>query len=380
MLSRQRDEPSSLSGTPASSSSNSTSNAVSTGVSPDATDTTLTTKGMTKTGTKNSDTDGKRYRNIKRFAGLILLFVAVVVFFHRRKRRDPDPDPAPPTLVAQTNSSVPLEQSSGVRPRPTGLAALPNRCRLKGKSDSEVRQDLVALGFFIRHHAQSSDYHFDTILAGADTLHESLRPLQLSEGTRHTVVRLSIDPSTREVGIRHLLALVIFQNLDTHSVGSLSLLPPALKELFKSLPKASEESQDPRVEPALVVWNRLTAFLMHHNPQGLSPLRLLPSVESQVKTLATLLRRFLMHFARTGDDGSSDVQQTRLENLITACVEFGYAIFSDPYDWKFIFSQEEREVLVMPGLEKLRNDMGELYDSPRVLLAPKVVTADLMED
>lgn len=134
------------------------------------------------------------------------------------------------------------------------------------------------------------------------------------------------------------------------------------------------------VEPALVVWNRLTAFLMHDDPEGPSPLPLLPSVESQVKTLVTLLWGFLMHFARTGDEGSSDILQTRLTNLITGCVEFGYEIFSDPYDWKFTFSHEERGVLVVPGLEKLRNDRGELYDSPRVILAPNVVTVNLVED
>jgi hypothetical protein len=57
-------------------------------------------------------------------------------------------------------------------------------------------------------------------------------------------VELSIDPKTRGVAIRHLLALVIFPNLDVHTVGSLSLLPPTLKELSRSramIPKNEED-------------------------------------------------------------------------------------------------------------------------------------------
>ncbi|UPK91405.1 hypothetical protein LCI18_002340 [Fusarium solani-melongenae] len=278
------------------------------------------------------------------------------------------------------SSSAPITLSPEVRPLGNGLSALPKHCRLKGGGDSDFRKQLVTLGCLIGCHVEDGDYHQDTILTGPDTLQESLCQLQLSEETRRMVVRLSIDPNTRYVAIRHLLALVIFSNLDTHSVGSLSLLPPALKELFKSLPKPSRESQDSLVEPALVVWNRLTAFLMHDNPQSGDPLPLLPSVESQVKALVTLLQDFLIHFARTDDDDSPDTQQTRLEGAITACVRFGYEIFSHPCDWKFTLSQEERGVLVFPGLEKHRSDMGELFDSPKVVVPPKVVMVDLMED
>lgn len=120
---------------------------------------------------------------------------------------------------------------------------------------------------------------------------------------------------------------------------------------------------------------------MHNNPKSKIPLPLLPSVESQVKALVTLLQRFLVHFTRTDDDGSPvAVQQTRLENAITSCVKFGYHIFSDPYDWKFTFPQEKRGVLVMPGLEKLRDDMGELHDPPRVVSSAEFVTVHLTED
>lgn len=135
------------------------------------------------------------------------------------------------------------------------------------------------------------------------------------------------------------------------------------------------------VETALVGWNQLTAFLLHKNPKTSELLPLLPSVESQIKTLATLLQGFLAHFALTNHDGSHGTQQGRLEYIIKDCARLGYGIFSDAHDWRLTFPQQEKGVVVLPGLESHSDgNVGELYDSPVIALAPEVVAVDLMDD
>ncbi|KAL6410590.1 hypothetical protein AUP68_07017 [Ilyonectria robusta] len=150
---------------------------------------------------------------------------------------------APPAPVAETCPDASTELSPEELGLTTGLAGVPWRCLLMGASDSDVRRELASLGLLIDHHVRYH-YHRDNILVTPDTLHASLRQLQLTEVTCHMVARLSIDPNTRYVAIRHLLALVIFSNLDTHSVGLLSLLPPTLKEMSRSRLGASKEKRD----------------------------------------------------------------------------------------------------------------------------------------
>ncbi|KAI8721868.1 hypothetical protein NCS52_00329400 [Fusarium sp. LHS14.1] len=392
MSSYQRDESSSLSEASASPS-NSTSSAASAGVSPDTTNTTLTTKITTKTETITATATGSGTGTSRAIsagigagtgiaiAGLMLLLVAAVVFCRRRKRRHPDPapptSPTPPTPITETRSNVSLE--SLLEPGLTGLAALPFNCRVAERGHGDIESELYAQGLLINTHVRTN-YHLDPVLVEPETLLASLCRLQLSEGTCRTVVRLSIDPNTRRVAICHLLALAIFSNLDPHSVGSLSLLPPVLKELFKSRPEAYWESQVPLVETALVGWKRLTVFLMHENPNRGTTLPLLPSVESQIKTLATLLQDFLAHFAHTDDDSSHGVQQADLEHIIGDCVKLGYRVFSDLRAWRFTFPQQERGVVVLPGLEIHSDEMMELYDSPRTIMDPEVVKVDITDE
>ncbi|KAH7020202.1 hypothetical protein EDB80DRAFT_563333 [Ilyonectria destructans] len=304
-------------------------------------------------------------------AAFALILLCFTVTFFRRKRRHLHL--APPAPVAETCPDASSELSPEALGATTGFAGLPNL--LMGASDSEVEGELASLGLLIDHHVRCH-YHRDNILVTPDTLHASLRQLQLTEVTCDMVARLSINPNTRYVAIRHLLALVIFSNLDTHSIGLLSLLPPTLKELSRSRPEASKEKRDSLVETALVSWNQITAFLMHKNPHAQTPLRPPPSVESQVKALVTPLQEFLVHFVRIDNHHPLAHQQAGLAGIIRACVKFGYEVFSHPCDWEFTFPQQEKGIIVVPGLEQHSGDMGELYDSPKILLAPEVVTVD----
>lgn len=120
---------------------------------------------------------------------------------------------------------------------------------------------------------------------------------------------------------------------------------------------------------------------MRGNPDGTIYLKPLPSATSQIKALVTILQEFLVHFAHIDDDGSSTLQHTHLEKVITDCVEFGYDVFGQPCDWHFTFPpQEAGAVVVLPGLERHSYQFGGLYDSPKMIQPPEIVTVDSMED
>lgn len=306
-------------------------------------------------------------------AAFALILLCFTVTFFRRKQRHLHL--APPAPVAETCPDASTELSPEELGLTTEPAAVQWDSPLLGASDSDVRQELRSLGLLIDHHVRYN-YHHDNILVTPDTLHASLRQLQLTEVTCHMVARLSIDPNTRYVAIRHLLALVIFSNLDTHSVGLLSLLPPTLKEMSRSRLEASKEKRDWLDEAALMSWNKITAFLMHENPQFQTPLRPPPSVESQVKALVTPLQEFLAHFVRIDDHHSLAHQQAGLAGIIRQSVKFGYEVFSHPYDYEFTFPQQEKGIVVVPGLVRHSGSNGGLLDTPMILFAPKVITID----
>jgi hypothetical protein len=64
-----------------------------------------------------------------------------------------------------------------------------------------------------------------------------------------------------------------------------------------------------------------------------------------------------------------------LEGVIVECAKFGYVLFSHPCEWQFTFktnSTDKHGVVVMPGLEKLSNKEGDVYDTPQVVVRPVV--------
>lgn len=129
------------------------------------------------------------------------------------------------------------------------------------------------------------------------------------------------------------------------------------------------------METASLLWHRLTAFLMHENPDRRTRLLPPPSVEPRVEALIMLLQEFLVHFVRIDDDHCIDKQQARLAGVFRQCVKFGYEVFSHPTDWEFAYPQQEQNVVVVPGLLKRSTNEGELCRPPRMLLPPKVGTA-----
>ncbi|KAG5772926.1 hypothetical protein H9Q72_001105 [Fusarium xylarioides] len=288
----------------------------------------------------------------------LTLFAIVCFLYLRQRNRDLDQKTHPD--VSPTTSP----KEPGVT---TGFVGLPNHNLFTGASDSEIKKQLTSLGILIHHHVEGH-YHRNKVLTSSETLHTALRQLQLPEPTCRKVVRLSIDPTTRCVAIRHLLAVVIFSNLDIHTVGSLSLLPPTVKELSRSQAGTPREEQYSLGNHA-----HTSAFLTHENPQTRTPLLPPPSVKSQAESLITLLQEYLVYFVQKDNNHTIDDQKDGLAGVIRQCVKFGYEIYSHPIDWEFTFPHEQQAIVVVPGLRQRTTNKGQLHDRPKTVLAPETV-------
>ncbi|KAG4260178.1 hypothetical protein FPRO04_08724 [Fusarium proliferatum] len=115
---------------------------------------------------------------------------------------------------------------------------------------------------------------------------------------------------------------------------------------------------------------------MHETPHLRTPLHPPPDVESQANSLITLLQRYLDDFVRQDKLHSVKHQQDGLAGVIRECAKFGYEVFSHPSDWEFTFPQEEQGIIVVPGLKQHTSSVGELYDSPKLVLAPEIVAVN----
>jgi len=113
---------------------------------------------------------------------------------------------------------------------------------------------------------------------------------------------------------------------------------------------------------------------MHEAGKEGSPLPLPSRITPQVDELQTSLDQFLEYFVH--DDSRARFDQSRnLNGVIRECAALGYTIFSHPCEWRYSFVTESpKDIVVLPGLERLSRREEEMYDSPRVLAWPVVVT------
>ncbi|KAK4230728.1 hypothetical protein QBC38DRAFT_332349, partial [Podospora fimiseda] len=240
---------------------------------------------------------------------------------------------------------------------------------LDGTSDDEITSELTALGHLITDHVENN-YHLQSIHQDPAVIQDSLSGLGLDDWTRSQVANLALNPGTRHIAIRSLLAHVIFSALDIRNIEGPSLLPPEVTDFVKSLPPGKPLEPGTSNAKALETWRRLSAFLLHEAGQERSPLPLPASITPQIESLLNTLDRFLCYFVH--DDNRAIFDQRRnLDGVIRECATLGYVIFSHPCEWRYSFQVESRnQIVVLPGLERLSKREGETYDSPRVIAWP----------
>jgi hypothetical protein len=300
-------------------------------------------------------------------------------------------------VVNEDKLNPPSNVKSGPGKAVVSLANPLKHYLLDGAGDSEIITELTALGFLLEQHVRSH-YHQQPLGSIPEGLPDSLAQLGLAKDKHGQILELVQDTKTRSAAIRFLLAWVILSNVNMHTAGSLSLLPPVVTALFRSLPAANrtETKQTGRimsfhflvrifreladvesltaVTRTLVLWRRLTAFIIHEKPDERSALSPPETIKVQIDALVDALNIFLSPF-KLDDPRSREAQTRHLEGVIGECTKFGYALFSHPCEWRFTFrksSAESSGIVVMPGLEKLSNREGDLYDTPKAVVRPVV--------
>lgn len=95
-------------------------------------------------------------------------------------------------------------------------------------------------------------------------------------------------------------------------------------------------------------------------------------------SLANELNQFLEMFAAK-EPASQQDQMNHLQAVILECTKLGYVVLSQPSDLRFVFSNstpiaKSRRVVVCPGLERLSQNDGTRYRSPKEVAAPETVS------
>ncbi|WXC66038.1 hypothetical protein SNK03_011823 [Fusarium graminearum] len=330
------------------------------------------TKTMTVTATPGGGDSGLSISSIVGIAlgsaaAAVALTLCVIAWFYLKRRRlhpaDPDTssDTPPPEIFVPETSQKELGPGNGFTGLPTYTLLMGNFC-------PDVKFNLRGISScFIKTHVRQF-YHLDNVSVTPSTLCASLQNLHLTDTTCHMIAKLLIDPKTRYLAIRHLLARVLFSNVDPHTVGPLSLLPPTVKELFQWRTTMQVKEDHPRLEAALRSWHRITAFLLHEDPEKRTGLKPPPSVKSQIEELVAVLQESLVHFVTR-----KEKQQRTLTNICAECVDLGYELFSDPSDWEFIIPEDEQALCVTPGLKLITDSRGVPRDPPFVALDPEII-------
>ncbi|KAK0628495.1 hypothetical protein B0T17DRAFT_505165 [Bombardia bombarda] len=325
--------------------------------------------------------------------GILLGWAAAAAcfFFANRRRQNPEsespvhdkpespflPPMPPPKTSINSSGDAAASARAAIAAHDGRTISIPDAYLLPATDDAEITSELSVLGGYIRDHVQNN-YHLQPVQYNAAYVSQSLAGLGLSEKDRSRITSLSADPQTRYAAIRHLLALSIFSALDIRSANSDSLLPSGVAAFLGSLPANRTKTLGSQDAPAFSAWRRLSAFLLHekgtHHNSG--------SDTSQVGSLKTQLNGFLQIFAEGEDSRARLTRSQNLDGVIRECAALGYTLFSHPCEWRFVFSPEEdtaaksTSLVVTPGLEKLSNEQGELFDSPRIVARPETVVVD----
>ncbi|KAK6445675.1 hypothetical protein FP744_10001924 [Trichoderma asperellum] len=304
-------------------------------------------------------------------AGLFIGLLASLLLFRRRKHREITHDVA----IVDPKAS-PLMHNIDSSNSGTGIQL--SQYLLDGAPDQDIVSELQALGELICQHVEDN-YTLQPVDTNVQVLLQSLERLRLESKTSwldtELMVSLSASSNTRYIGLRCIIAAVIFASIDFHSVSHYSMLPRPATEMILSMPAAEYGANNALAfSQALSTWRRLSAFLLLSNRSQRTPLQMnQTTVAAQAQRLTTSLVDFLGVFVRSGRES---LQADHLREVITECAKFGYVLFSQPADWKFNFEgtsmvdTNRHSVVVCPGLEKCSDHNGTPYTKPRSVAAP----------
>lgn len=321
-------------------------------------------------------------------AGLALGAVAMFLLFRRRRRQ------SQANFHQVSNGGIEPKKDVMVTVTPSKNDVDLNQFLLDTIPDKQIEGELHALSELLYQHVESH-YHRSPVHLDAQTLAQSLVHIGYSPAASGldamTVVALCLEPSSRPVGLRHVLSHVIFSSLDFSSGSNMAMLPPVVREFLSTIPSTESNGTAPgKKKPpsgvicskwlthclpsatslALSKWRSLSTLLLHPTPADRTPLPVpVAEASQQAGGLANELNSFLRFFAPQDAAGSQE-QTSHLQAVILECTKLGYILLSQPSDWRFVFSDKQsRRVVVCPGLEKLSHSDGTRYRSPREVVA-----------
>ncbi|WAO87896.1 Hypothetical protein NCS54_00521900 [Fusarium falciforme] len=300
-------------------------------------------------------------------AGIALGAAAMFLLFRRRRRQ------SQANFHQVSNGGIEPKKDVMVTVTPSKNDVDLNQFLLDTIPDKQIEGELHALSELLYQHVESH-YHRSPVHLDAQTLAQSLVHIGYSPAAsgldEMTVVALCLEPSSRPVGLRHVLSHVIFSSLDFSSGSNMAMLPPVVREFLSTIPSAESNGTAPATSLALSKWRSLSTLLLHPTPADRTPLPVpVAEASQQAGGLANELNSFLRFFAPQDAAGSQE-QTSHLQAVILECTKLGYILLSQPSDWRFVFSDKQsRRVVVCPGLEKLSHSDGTRYRSPREVVA-----------
>ncbi|KAF5615220.1 hypothetical protein F52700_13514 [Fusarium sp. NRRL 52700] len=310
-------------------------------------------------------------------AGLALGLIAAFLLFRRRQRGKPAKEGF---VLADHKYTEPKDGTQVIVSSSKHDAEL-SQFLLEATPDKDLQAELRSLSELVYQHVENY-YRRPQVQADPAQVAQSLIDIGYSpvaSGLQaDTVATVCLSPQTSKVGIRHVLSHAIFRSLDFNSGSSLSMLPGAVATLAQRSHSA-ENANNPAIVLARSRWRTLSALLLHPSPDERTPLPVSVSEASPMAlSLANELNQFLERFV-TQDPASQQDQTNHLQAVILECTKLGYAVLSQPSDWGFIFSNstpltKSRRIVVCPGLERLSQNDGTRYRSPKEVAAPETVS------
>ncbi|KAK4205532.1 hypothetical protein QBC40DRAFT_271120 [Triangularia verruculosa] len=221
--------------------------------------------------------------------------------------------------------------------------------------------------------------HKRDIPQDANQLEESLAIFELDEHTRSRIARLCLDPKTRWVALRSLLARVLTAGMDVFNITSLSLLPPHLVAFLRSLPPFGEKGQS-RLGGMLFVidmWRRCSARIFYHaeRPHA-QPLPPLTMIAPQMEALIAAFQQYLQYFYEEPDKNMAEIERI-LRGLVEDAAVSAYYVFSECSAFRFVYeppSGDEKEIVITPGVEVLTYLNGDSVAKPFQKFEAEVVS------
>ncbi|KAH8761769.1 hypothetical protein BGZ57DRAFT_992822, partial [Hyaloscypha finlandica] len=294
--------------------------------------------------------------------GAFLALLGVWLFLRQSRRSRPAGGNSSPSLGDHVGRFGGAKNSIG-KGLSTSIVALDD-LPFDPVDDSQTRKSMQDLYELIHQHAENHYNAWNFEGRREDLRHELAKGgwNDRTEQSAQTLASLLVNPTTRRVAIRHIIAWAIIQHIDLKSSPDTSLLPAHIKARNAHSTYHFTKAYNPFVSAfsnSFPKWRHLTAALLSplssrtDNSEWDSILR--PGIIRNLELLNGILRPFI----KSGKEAQL-AQSENLASIIFEGAHFGYLLFSQPAIWVFRWDRKnlsqggsKKFLVVFPGIGKL---------------------------